>query len=158
MRVALDSLRRVVRALRLSASEAERTLGISVAQLFVLQQLAGGPRSIGQLAAETLTDPSSVSVVARRLVEHGLVSRKAARDDARRAELTLTGAGKRVLARAPQAAQSRLVEAIAQLPDRRRRELACGLADVARAIGAGDATLFFEDDPANPKRTRRARS
>src|SRR4029079_19302546 len=97
VRMALDSLRRIVRALRLSASEAEKTRGISVAQLFVLQQLADGSRSIGQLAAETLTDPSSVSVVARRLVDRGLASRKTARDDARRVDLTLTAAGKRLL-------------------------------------------------------------
>jgi len=60
----MDALRRIVRALRLSSTDLERTHGVSVAQLFVLEQLADGhARSIKQLADETLTDPSSVSVV-----------------------------------------------------------------------------------------------
>jgi DNA-binding MarR family transcriptional regulator len=146
VRAALDSLRRIVRALRLSASETEKLAGISVAQLFVLRQLADGrPRSLVELAAETLTDPSSVSTVVRRLVEARLVSRRVAKDDSRRAQLTLTAAGKRLLARAPESVQARLLQALATLPPRRLQALAAGLDHVARAVG-GDAALFFEDE------------
>ena len=52
VRVVMDALRRIVRALRISARAAEGRLGISGAQLFVLHQLANGDASsIEELAA-----------------------------------------------------------------------------------------------------------
>jgi DNA-binding MarR family transcriptional regulator len=157
VRSALDSLRHIVRALRLSATDSERALGISMAQLFVLQQLADGrPRSIVELAAETLTDPSSVSVVVQRLVARKLVSRRADRADARRAQLTLTSAGRALLARAPEPVQEKLLASLEDLSDRRLAELARSLGRLAHAIGvpAGEPTLFFEDAPKS-RRSRR---
>jgi DNA-binding MarR family transcriptional regulator len=147
VRAALDSLRRVVRGLRVSAGEVEKRSGISLAQLFVLGMLADGrPRSIIELAAETLTDPSSVSVVVRRLVDAGLVSRSPARDDARRAQLRLTAAGKRLLARAPETPQARLLHALGELPARQLHHMTTALGHLARALGTDDAALFFEDE------------
>jgi DNA-binding MarR family transcriptional regulator len=147
VRAALDSLRRIVRALRLSASETEKQAGISMAQLFVLRQLADGrPRSLVELAAETLTDPSSVSAVVRRLVDARLVSRRVSQKDSRRAQLTLTAAGKRLVARAPESVQTRLLQALGTLSPRRLQVLAAGLEHVARAVGSGDAAFFFEDE------------
>src|ERR1019366_5949434 len=68
IRSVMDALRRVVRDLRLSARDAERSAGISGAQLFVLQSLAEEPASsLNVLADRTLTDQSSVSVVVNRL-------------------------------------------------------------------------------------------
>src|SRR5260221_224334 len=59
VRTAIDALRRIVRALRVSARAAEKRLGISAPQLFVLQQLADHARlSIGELARPTATAQS----------------------------------------------------------------------------------------------------
>src|SRR5215471_2955160 len=91
---ALDSLRRLVRALRASAHSAERKLGVSGAQLFVLGQLREEPgTSLSRIAERTATDPSSVSVVVARLVARGLIMRKRHATDARRAALSLTAKG-----------------------------------------------------------------
>src|SRR5262245_16678972 len=80
----LDSLRHIVRALRTSSHEVKRELGITGAQLFVLRELAAEPGiSIRRLSERTLTDPSSVSVVAARLVERRFVARRRDRADAR---------------------------------------------------------------------------
>src|SRR4051812_6915818 len=74
-RSVLDSIRRIVRALRVSSRRAELNVGLSGAQLFVLQKLAeGGRLSVNELAAKTLTHQSSVSVVVQRLSARGLVS------------------------------------------------------------------------------------
>ncbi|HEX3345342.1 MAG TPA: helix-turn-helix domain-containing protein, partial [Polyangiaceae bacterium] len=73
----MDALRRVVRDLRLSARDAERSAGISGAQLFVLQSLRNeAAASLNELAERTLTDQSSVSVVVKRLADRKLVARK----------------------------------------------------------------------------------
>src|SRR5678815_2642677 len=106
-------MRRIVRAIRLSSHTAEETLGISGAQLFVLQQLAVHPgASVGELADRTLTHQSSVSVVVSRLVR-----RRTSTTDRRRIELSLTTAGRALLSRAPELAQSRLIAALGRVSD-----------------------------------------
>src|SRR5215831_20040400 len=117
VRTVMDALRRIVRALRLSARAAEGRLGISGAQLFVLHQLADGDASsIDELAARTLTHQSSVSVVVSRLAERGLVIRRTARDDARRTEIALSAAGRAMLRRAPESLQEHLLRALTRMP------------------------------------------
>ena len=160
---AMDALRQVVRALRLSSAAAEREAGISSAQLFVLQKLKeGSPRSVGELARATLTDPSSVSVVVSRLVARGLVTRASSASDVRRAAIALTRQGSALTRRAPQVAQDELFAAFARLPAALRGALADGLsALVAEMRIEGTATLFFEDDapsgPPSPSSRPRAR-
>jgi DNA-binding MarR family transcriptional regulator len=160
VRVAMDALRRIVRELRLTARAAERAVGLTGAQLFVLERLQESPGlSLRALAARTATDESSVSVVVARLVARGLVVRRRAADDARRAELSLSASGRALLERGPRPAQVRLVDALASLPAARRRALAAGLAEVARRLDADErpAAMFFEDERPRPATARPAR-
>jgi DNA-binding MarR family transcriptional regulator len=143
-----------VRALRISSRAAEKALGVSGAQLFVLQQLAEGAArsdaapSIAQLADLTATDPSSVSVVVSRLVSRGLAARRSSKADARRAEVMITPAGRALLQTAPQVVQHRMVEALVRLPPNRRLEMIAGLETVVAAMGVADqaASMFFEEE------------
>src|SRR6266404_8065700 len=148
-RTVLDAIRRVVRLLRQSAREAEKRTGLSAAQLFVLQQLraAGGALTPGELAARTLTHQSSVSVVVKRLVEGGLVSRARSPSDRRRVELSLTPAGRAAARRAPALAQEQLISAVDQLPVVQRSGLASGLLHLAGLLGISGAPppMFFEE-------------
>ena len=85
---AADGLRRIVQTLRTSSHAIEKKLGVSGAQLFVLQELTlAGGLSLRALAQRTRTDPSSVWVAVSRLEALGLLRREQAKDDARRAEL-----------------------------------------------------------------------
>jgi len=155
----MDALRRVVRDLRLSARDAERSAGISGAQLFVLQSLAAEPASsLNDLAERTLTDQSSVSVVVKRLADRKLVARKPSLVDARRIELSLTAAGKRLLARCPEPTQLRLVRSLRHLTPAELSSLTAGLAALVREMGIEDAAprMFFDDDAPTKVRARRA--
>ena len=147
-RVVLDSIRRIVQALRVSDLAAERAVGISGAQLFVLEKLAAaaGPLSVGELAEQTLTHQSSVSVVVQKLEQQGLVHRSRGRRDARRVELSLPARARRLLEKAPRAVQQRMVHAIAAMPARHRRQMAELLGALAVEV-AGEARpqMFFED-------------
>jgi DNA-binding MarR family transcriptional regulator len=153
--LAMNGIRRIVRALRLSSRAAEKALGVSGAQLFVLQQLAEGSAradaapSIAQLADLTATDPSSVSVVVSRLVARGLAARRASKADARRAEVLITPAGRALLRKAPSPVQARMLESIAGMDTGRRRELVAGLEAIVSAMGMDDqaASMFFEEGP-----------
>jgi DNA-binding MarR family transcriptional regulator len=165
VRAVLDSLRRVVRDLRLSAREAERIAGISGAQLFVLQTLATAPAaSINDLAERTMTDQSSVSVVVRRLVEKKLVVRKPSPDDSRRVELELSARGRKLLARCPEPTQARLLASLRRLAPTELSSLTAGMAALVREMGIEKdaARMFFEESsvavPAPVRRRARGRA
>jgi DNA-binding MarR family transcriptional regulator len=155
----MNALRRIVRDLRLSSREVERSAGISGAQLFVLQALAEErASSLNELADRTLTDQSSVSVVVRRLTDRRLVARKASHEDARRMELSLTPAGKRMLARCPEPTQARLVEALRRLDAPELARLTGGLSALVRELGSEPTSppMFFDEEvPALPTRSGR---
>jgi DNA-binding MarR family transcriptional regulator len=121
----LDSIRRLVRFLRIHDRASQSQVGLSGAQLFVMRELGANPSlSLSDLAQRTLTDQSSVSVVVTRLVEAGFVSRDRDTHDARRLVLNLTKNGRAVLQKAPAAPQERLLEVFDGFPAADRKRLA----------------------------------
>lgn len=158
----VEALRHIVRAVRMSSHGAEMALGVSGAQLFVLQELAAltadrrGGASLSEVAARTLTHQSSVSVVVSRLVAAGHVEKGVSADDARRAELRLTPSGRGILKRAPQLAHTRMVAALREASRTDLRATARVLGDVAQHLGAGPAPaeMFFEGEQGGPTRRR----
>lgn len=137
--VILDTLRSIVRELRLASREAEQRVGVHGAQLHALRRLADSPAtSLTELAERTHTDISSVSVVVSRLVEQGLVARKSADDDRRRLSLGLTARGRALLRRAPETGTSRLLRAAASLSDREVHALATGLSKLVAGMDRTD--------------------
>lgn len=154
----LDSIRRIVRHLRVSAQVANERTGVPPAQLFVLSRLREAPAtSIRDLAQRTMTDPSSVSVVVSKLEARGLVARKQDERDARRFGIEITTSGRAALRRAPELPQVRLLAALEALAPARRKKIASALEDLVIALGAeGEApALLFEEDRAKPVRLKR---
>jgi DNA-binding MarR family transcriptional regulator len=154
----LDAIRRVVRALREDSRASEEKLGLSTAQLFVLQRLRdGGPGSIGELAERTLTHQSSVSAVAARVVKFGLARRSRSTTDGRRTELALTDRGRGLLRRAPEAMQARLIAAVVRMKPRERAQLARLLSRLTGGFDSNPPPMLFEDGRRAVRR-RRART
>ena len=121
----MDAVRAIVRALRINTRAIELKIGISLAQLFVLQQVAERPaESLNDLAERTATHQSSVSVVVRRLVDRGLVSRRSSSIDKRRVQIAVTPAGQTILKGAPRTIQLRLVTAMERMSAAERSQLA----------------------------------
>ncbi|HEX3868358.1 MAG TPA: MarR family transcriptional regulator [Gemmatimonadaceae bacterium] len=113
----MNAIRSIVRALRVNTRSIELKMGISLAQLFVLQQLEDrSADSLNELADRTATHQSSVSVVVRRLVERGYVSRVPSTTDKRRIEIAVTEAGRALLAGAPRTIQTQLMDAMRDMP------------------------------------------
>jgi hypothetical protein len=91
VRAVLDGVRRIVQSLRESSRWAEKYLGMTGAQLFVLQELDEAPaQSLNDLAARTHTHQSSVSTIVARLVDQGFVTRTRSSRDGRTIELHLS--------------------------------------------------------------------
>lgn len=155
----LNALRQIVRSLRISSRNAEQQVGLSGAQLFVLQCLSTrSPCSVNELAAITATDQSSVSVVVSRLVSSGFVKRIPSKLDRRRVELSLTSAGRALLARAPEAAQERLLGALSKLGEPEREQLAGLLRRLVELahVAEESPSLFFEEGPMLVRSKRRS--
>lgn len=145
----MNAVRSIVRALRINTRAIELEVGISLAQLFVLQQLADRPAdSLNELAERTATHQSSVSVVVRRLVDRGFVTRTTAESDKRRIQIELTPAGRQLLSGAPVTIQMRLMAALGTMTP----EEQIGLADLlerwlnAAHIDIASPPMIGEDD------------
>src|SRR4051794_18249058 len=161
----LDSIRRVVRVLRVASRAAEKQVGLSAAQVYVLHVLAEGPaQSLNELAERTRTHQSSVSVVVQRLVDRGLVERTPVPGDARRLGLSLSAGAARVLRDSPDAPTELLIAGLERMPAATRARLAGGLVRLVKELGAAEApaTMLFEDDaspaPAKPVHAARRRA
>ena len=144
---AMNSLRRVVRGLRLADAESEAALGVTTAQLFVLREIdRSRVLTVSELSQRTATTQSSVSEVVARLDARGLIARTRSNTDRRRAEISLSEAGRALLARAPETVQERLLSALERLSPCRRRQAAQGLRAWIYEAGLADvaATMFFE--------------
>src|SRR5689334_20766667 len=144
----MDNFRRIVQALRTSHRAAEHA-SLTGAQLFVLSVVneADTAVSIGEVAREAQTDPSTASVVVGRLVEAGYLRRERASTDSRRAELTLTARGKAVLRKIRVGApQRQLATALRRLRPADARHLARILDQITRDMGlSGEpAPMMFE--------------
>jgi len=137
----MNAVRSIVRALRINTRAIESQMGMSLAQLFVLQQLAErSANSLNELAERTATHQSSVSVVVRRLVEGGFVSRTTSALDRRRLEIEVTPKGRHLLAGAPTTVQTQLVEALRSLGDQDQATLAALLEEWLRTAKIDIAT------------------
>jgi DNA-binding MarR family transcriptional regulator len=155
----MQSLRRIVRFLRIAERDAVSSHDLSAAQLFVLHSLAASPaKSLAELAGRTLTDASSVSTVVAKLVAKKLVARVRSPDDARKFELRLAPAGERVVRATPTLVQTRITDGVAKLPANERDAIVHSLDVLVRAIGADtlEPRMLFEDEA--PKVRGRSRA
>ncbi len=148
---ALEAVRRLVRALRLSANRARDTVGVSSAELFILRALhEGGPvASLNELADRTFTDQSSASPVVERLRRRRLIRRRRSTIDARRVTIELTETGRALLERAPLPPQAGVITALRRMPAAERESLARGLSRLVAEMGLarGQGAMLFEEPP-----------
>ena len=144
----MNGIRVIVRALRLETRAIERELGISLAQLWVLQLLSQRPaNTLSELAVATATHQSSISVVVRRLVDAGYVVRTAGLADKRQRSVEITDAGRRLVERAPKTVQAELLSALRDMSPERRERLAALMSEWLRSAGlATDQSPMLMED------------
>ncbi len=150
MRAILDAQRRILRYVRNAAATTHRSLGLSAAQLFVMQTLADAsePLSVNELAERTYADQSTISVVAKTLEERGLVARRRSAADRRRVDLSVTRKGRALRRRKLASPQHRLLDGVRKLSPGARAALARFLPELLAAMGLDrvPAPMMFEDE------------
>ena len=159
---ALDRLRTLISGLSHSARAVERSTGVTNAQLFLLQQLAGSDSlSVNDLAARARTQQSTASIVVARLVRAGLAAKRKSAADGRIAMISLTPKGRRLLVHAPVPPTIALLGAIEALTEREASALATGVDALVRALDLAtpEVTLLFEHAPVRrPRKTPTSRN
>jgi len=152
----LNSIRLIFQALRLFSVEADKRVGLSAAQLFVLEQVRTFPGvSLNELALRTATHQSSVSVVVQKLYIKKLVLKSFSPLDARQTNIKLSSTGSKLLKKGPPSFQDRFLKSLGHLSPNERKALSKILKRLV--IDSGFQTksktppLFFEA-PTNKKR------
>jgi DNA-binding MarR family transcriptional regulator len=104
--------------LQSTSKRMERTLGVSGPQRLVIRIIGERPgASAGALAAALHVHPSTLTGVLRRLEQRGWIRRAAAKDDRRRARLSLTPRGTRLNALTEGTVEAAVARVLARLPE-----------------------------------------
>lgn len=123
--------------------------GLTGPQLWALKTLQQqGPLAVGQLATALVVHQSSISILLDRLERRRLVRRFRREPDRRVVRVELTRRGAVIAADAPEAAQGRLLHALARMPAeevRRIRNTVHRLVNAMEATGVS-ARFFFSDE------------
>lgn len=144
----VQGLRRIVRALHSYSQGVRARYGLTGPQLWALKTLQNtGPTAVGALAEALAVHQSSVSVLLDRLEERALVTRRRRDTDQRVVDVQLTPRGVAMAADAPEAAQGRLLHALAAMPAPEVRALSAAVRRLVEAMEAADlhAEFFFAD-------------
>ncbi|MCI5109237.1 MAG: MarR family transcriptional regulator [Marivita sp.] len=133
----LIALRRILRATELYARDLAHAVGLTPAQLRVLQ-IVDERESVTPkaLANQMGVSQATVSALVDKLVLRGLVERVPSREDRRQTNVTVTQAGHRRLENAPDALQQRYVRKFLEMADWEQAQLVATLERVADMLDA----------------------
>jgi DNA-binding MarR family transcriptional regulator len=145
----VQGLRRIVKALHSYSQEVRSEYGLTGPQLWALKTLQQrGPLAVGELAAALAVHQSSISILVDRLERRKLVRRVRDRPDRRVVRVELTRRGAALATGAPEAAQGRLLHALAGMPAAEVGKIRRVVDRLVRAMEATDvkARFFFSDE------------
>lgn len=134
----LVALRRIMRAIALHSKQLQKSAGLTVPQLMVLQAIVGEARdaSVSAIAKRVNLSQATVTSVLDRLSAKGLVTRQRRADDRRKVDIRLTTAGTRQLDNAPTLLQESFIRRFERLEDWEQKML---IASVERLAALMDA-------------------
>lgn len=137
----IDNLRRIFQAINEYSKNSEQITGLTGPQLWALKTLAiGAPLRLSDLARQMYLSPATVVGIIDRLEGKGLVTRTRSKQDRRAVDLDLSEMGKEVISKAPEVAQTILLQGLEMLPDEQFSSIADGMQLMVRVLGAEHIT------------------
>ncbi|MBT8148076.1 MAG: MarR family transcriptional regulator [Gammaproteobacteria bacterium] len=135
----LVSLRQITRAIDLYSKKLQKTTGLTISQLLVLETInrLSNP-TIGAIAKEILLSQATVSNIADRLEKNGLVARKRMGTDKRAVNLVLTTLGEQKAQESPELLQSGFLREYRKLEAWERHMLISSMQRIATMMNAED--------------------
>lgn len=144
----VQALRRIFKAIHVYSKQALKEYGVTGPQLWAMRVLEKkGLLSVGELAELMYLHISTVSVLVDRLEEHGLVERRRTAADRRVVQIQLTPDGKKLLKKAPEPAQGKLLHGLEKLDRRTLNRIHRSIGTIVEIMEVRDvkATFFFEE-------------
>ena len=118
---------------------------LTLAQVRALRKLAKQPRSLGQLGAELVLAPPSVTRLVDRLEERGLIERRRDDDDRRKVLANLTAEGRRLVGEIPLLEGTPIRTAVERMTVADRTRIATAMRDFTAAVRqVEEETLLVE--------------
>ena len=141
MLLVVKQFRAVVQAMHRHYRYVERKCGVSGAHVWALAEIAEAPGiKVSDLARALAVHQSTASNLVDKLEQAGFLVRQRRREDWRVVRLSVTAAGRRLLARAPRPLPGPLQDALLRLPLSRLASLETELAALLRQMHATAST------------------
>jgi len=120
---------------------------LTLAQVRALRKLAKQPRSLGQLGAELVLSPPSVTRLVDRLEERGLIERRRDDDDRRKVLANLNAEGRRLVGEIPLLEGTPIRTAVERMTPADRTRIAAAMRDFTSAVRqVEEETLLVETE------------
>ncbi len=133
----LVALRRLIRATDLRSKQLSKTVGLTAPQLLLLQTVnRHGDITIGDIARNMSLSQATVTTIVDRLEARALLVRQKSTSDKRRVYVSLTAEGVRVLADAPTALHTQLIEKFRSLESWEQSMILASLQRLANMMDA----------------------
>lgn len=145
----VQSFRRIFKAIHQYSEEVLKEFGVTGPQLWLLKTLREeGGTSVGELSEKMYLHISTVSGIIDRLEAKGYVVRKREARDRRVVTVHLTAAGKRIVDRAPEPSQGKLLYSLQTLSEKDVLEMHDALQKIVRLMELEqiEATFFFSEE------------
>jgi DNA-binding MarR family transcriptional regulator len=126
------TMRQIIRNLEIHSRDLEKTYGLTLPQLDILWAIAPVEQMpIGRIATQTSLSKATLTKIADRLEEHGLITRTRSTGDKRQVLIAITEEGRRRLARGPQPFHESFIRRLGRLEDWQRTQLLSALQHIA---------------------------
>jgi DNA-binding MarR family transcriptional regulator len=135
----LIALRRILRATELFGRNLKQSVGVTAAQLRVLQIIAErGQATAKEISVRMRVSQATVTSLVDKLVREGMVLREKSAQDRRQTNIHVTPKGRLTLTEAPDPLQQRFVRNFDALEDWEQALLVASLERVAAMLDADD--------------------
>ncbi len=145
----MQSLRRIFKAIQDYFQEISKKYGITGPQLWALKTVAAnGSLSLGELSKKMYLHPSTISGVVDRLEKKGFVVRDRGQEDRRVVKVQLTPRGKKIVARAPNPIQGKMIYGLNRLKKRELTSIYDAVKELVEIVEAQNVkvTFFFDQE------------
>ncbi len=145
----MQSLRRIFKAIQDYFQEISKKYGITGPQLWALKTVAAnGSLSLGELSKKMYLHPSTISGVVDRLEKKGFVVRDRGQEDRRVVKVQLTPRGKKIVAKAPNPIQGKMIYGLNRLKKKELTSIYDAVKELVEIVEAQNVkvTFFFDQE------------
>jgi len=145
----MQSLRRIFKAIQDYSHEVSNKFGITGPQLWALKTISqNGKLSLGELTKKMYLHPSTITGVVDRLEKKGYVSRDRGQGDRRVINVQLTPQGKKLVKRAPNPVQGKMIYGLRKLKKQKLNPIYYSVQKLVEIMEAQNVkvTFFFDQE------------